>query len=223
MSLVARVRCAALTLGVVLVPVTMQAQVNFDNLSAGSFVSVPAAYAGYNWYYGDGTFGSGNALQYSTLGAMCLSVGNCAYNANANTAMRIESLNATPASAFTFSGFFTGGYPGFGGGPVQLRAQGFVGGSSTAAYDLYFTMPTNNSWLQVNLTTTNVNKVLFSGADANGQPANGYFLLDDVTFGSAQGPVLPPVSTVPEPSTVLLMLAGLGATFVITRGRLQRR
>jgi hypothetical protein len=201
-------------------PSAARAQANFDDLASGvSFANIPLGYQGHNWYYGDGAFGStgtGFLLQYSSLGADCRSAPNCAYNASATTQIRIESLAADAASAFTFSGYLAGGYPGFGFGPAAVLAEGFVGTSGVASFSTLFPI-VNNVFSLASLTSMNVNKLLLTPVDAGGVRASGYIRLDDVTFGRAAN--TPPVTSAPEPATLALLGTGLAALGAVARRR----
>ena len=189
-----------------LVPVAAQAQVTFDELPQGSFLAIPNPYQGKNWYYVEAN-GAPTALQYSTLGTRCRSAPNCAYNANGTAAIRIDALTTNEADAFTFSGYLSGGYPGFGTAATFALVQGFVGASTTATFSQLLALPADQSWILANFTTTNVNRIQISSATAQGTATNGYILLDDVTFGRAA--TTPPVTAVPEPGTVALVATGL--------------
>lgn len=211
-----RARLAALVLAAgATLPSLASAQATWDDLSNGNFVSTPNPYAGHNFFYGTGAFGTGSALQYSTLGSTCLSGTNCAYNASGNTIIRIESLTTGAADAFTFDGWLRAGYPGQQAVAVDVIAQGFVGSSTTPAFTtLYALSP--NGFSHLSLTSMNVNRILLTPADASGAPSSGYMLLDDVTFGTAASG---PSTTTPEPATLALLAGGLVGIGAIARRR----
>jgi hypothetical protein len=197
-------------------PAAASAQATWDELPNGNFLPTPNPYHGFNFYYGDGAFGVGTALQYSTL-TQCRSAPNCAYNANANTPIRIEAPTTAAADAFTFAAYLSGGYPGFGAGPGFALAQGFVGSSASPVFSTLVAI-TDGVWNLASFTTTNVNKLLLTPSDAAGRQTNGYILLDDATFGVA-GPGTPPTTTTPEPATFALVAGGVFALGVARRRR----
>jgi hypothetical protein len=176
---------------------------NFDALPTGSFRDVPLGYVSHNWFYGLGTFGTGNLLQYSTLNADCRSAPNCAYNANGNTEIRIESLTPDAADAFTFQGYLASGYPGFGTGATSVRAQGFVGTSSTAAYDVTTNLLPGGGFSLFS-SLIGVNRLILTPMTTGVAGTSGYVRLDDVTFGTAA-----PMTPSPEPASIALMATGL--------------
>ena len=198
-----RLTAVALTLGAA-PPASLAAQANWDGLGTGNYQNTPVPYVGYNFFYGNGTFGTGSALQWSTLGADCRSASNCAYNANGDTPIRIEALTTSASDAFTFDGWLKAGYPGFGPAAVDVIAQGFVGSSSTPAFTMLFAL-SPNGFTELALTSTSVNKILLTPANAGGQPAAGYMLLDDVALTRATAPT----TSTPEPATLALVGGGL--------------
>lgn len=180
--------------------------VTWDDLSPGSFLPTPLGYGGYNWYFGDSTFGSAGPndnyhglLQYSTAagqGVVAHSLPNAAYNAWGCTPMRVESVNPGAGSQFTLSGWFSG-QGDFAGGAYEVQAQGFVGTSSPPAFTTIFTLPGDGSWVNESFASEPlVNKLLLTPLDSSGtpyplnMPSPGYFWMDDVTL-----------TAVPEPST----------------------
>jgi len=192
-----------------------QAQITFDDLSLGSFAPVPLGYMGFNWFYGDGAFGSGTNLQYST-DISCFTTRNCAYNANANTPIRIESLNSLSSSTFTFAGYLASGYPGYGSAAQTVRAQGFVGTSSTAVFTTTLGLNADNTFKKFDLTGLGaVNKILLTPQQSAVIGASGYVRLDNVSLGAPT----PGTTVAPEPSTILLLACGLGALAVAGRRR----
>jgi hypothetical protein len=166
-----------------LVPVAAQAQVTFDELPQGSFLAIPNPYQGKNWYYVEAN-GAPTALQYSTLGTRCRSTPNCAYNANGTAAIRIDALTTNEADAFTFSGYLSGGYPGFGTAGHVRAGAGLRRREHDGHFSQLLALPADQSWILANFTTTNVNRIQISSATAQGTATNGYILLDDVTFGA---------------------------------------
>ena len=206
-------------------PFQARATVTWDDLPLGSYQPTPLGYGGYNWYFGDGTFGSDGStgpndpnhglLQYSTAaneGVLPHSTPNAAYNAWGFTPMRIESLDPGEGSEFTFSGWFSSQGDLGVGSASEVKAQGFIGTSSTAAFTIIFTLPSDGSWVYESFATDlAVNKLLLTPLDSSGNayagapfsPAPGYFWMDDVQL-----------SAVPEPSTIIsgaLMLLPFGA------------
>jgi hypothetical protein len=200
-------------------PAPLLAQATWDDLPGGNFVSSPLPYAGHNFYYGDGAFGTGTALQYSSLGAICRSGSNCAYNGNGNTPIRIEALTTNAADAFTLDGWMRAGYPGQTAVAVDVIAQGFVGSSAVPAFTMLLAL-SPNGFSAVSFTSMNINKLLLTPANGAGAPADGYMLLDDVTFGRAAGT---PATTTPEPATLGLLAGGLlGVAGIARRARPRR-
>ena len=213
---------AALAAAVLIPSSLFGATATWDDLPNGNYMPTPAGYQGYNWYFGDSSFGSagpndGNhgLLQYSTFGGAALSSPNAAYNAWGNTPMRVESLAPTAGNEFTFSGYFSGqSYPGWNAssGAAQLEVEGFIGTSSTPAFTSYLTLPSDGSWVEGSFTGTPVNKLLFSPLDSNGNPSaslDGYFLLDNVQ-----------INAVPETGTwTITGMAGCAMWSLIRRRR----
>jgi hypothetical protein len=203
-----RTASLALLVAALLNPTSVFGQLaNWDDLVVpAAYEPTPAGYHGHNWYFGDAAFGlpgpddgDHGLLQYSSFVPSAVtppSGDNAAYNAWGNTPMRIESLTTDAADAFTFTGWFSAqGYPdpSFPGsiGASQILVQGFVGGSSTPAFETTFSI--SSAWLEESFNTTPVNKLLFSPLDGAGAPCDfikGYFYLDDVT-----------ITPVPEPAT----------------------
>ena len=212
------------TVGVTLlaVPTFAQAQITFDELAPGNYLGLSNPYQNFRWFFGDAAFGqgAGNALQYSTLGAACFSASNCAYNANGNTPMRIESLTSS-SPVFTFAGYLAAGYPGFSPTAVTVLAQGFIGSSAVAAFSQVLTLGAGGAFSLFDLSgQVGVNKILLTPRDAQGAGPTGFFRLDNVTLGA---PVGPPSNVVPEPSTIVLLAGGLGALAWASRRRAARR
>jgi hypothetical protein len=124
--------------------------------------------------------------------------------------MRIESLDPGAGSEFTLSGWFSSQGDLHVGSASEVQAQGFIGTSSTAAFTIIFTLPSDGSWVYESFATDlAVNKLLLTPLDSSGHPyapnypAPGYFWMDDVQL-----------SAVPEPSTIIagaLMLLPFGA------------
>jgi hypothetical protein len=178
----------------VLAPISIFAQtvtVTWDGLPSGNGVFVTPSsptYDGYNWYFGDSSFGDigpndGNhgPLQYTLPGNPLLG-GSAAYNAWGDTPIRVESLDPTPNEAFTFSGWFSG-QPNLGSGAAQVEVEGFTGTSSTPAFTTTFNLPADGSWVDESFTAYGYNKFLFSPLDGNGDPSahlEGYIYMDDV-------------------------------------------
>jgi hypothetical protein len=203
-------------------PFQVRATVNWDDLPQGSYQPTPLGYGGYNWFFGDSTFGStgpndGNhgLLQYSTAaneGVVAHSPPNAAYNAWGFTPMRIESLDPGAGSEFTLSGWFSSQGDLGVGGAFEVQAQGFIGTSSTPAFTTIFTLPLDGTWVNESFATDPaVNKLLLTPLDNSGTayapnyPAPGYFWMDDVQLTT---------SAVPETSTIItgaLMLLPFGA------------
>jgi len=174
--------------------------VNWDDLPTGNYQPTPAGYGGYNWYFGDSTFGSvgpndGNhgLLQYNTVALVNLgtetpySPPNSAYNAWGYTPMRVESLNPSASDEFTFSAWFSG-QPDLGPAASEVEVEGFIGTSSTPSFTTIFDLPSNGSWIDEDFTSDGaVNKLLFSPLDASGTPStslDGYFWMDNAQLTS---------------------------------------
>lgn len=193
----------------------------WDDLPNGDYLPTPLGYVGYNWYFGDSTFGSDGSsfmdiyhgqLQYSTFGGSAVtphSGDNAAYNAWGSTPMRVESLTTAIADQFTFSGWFSSqGYPGFGTGAAKVQVKGFIGVSTTPAFTTTFSV--NSSWVQQSFTTP-VNKLLFSPLDINDAMSifeEGYFYLDDAQL-----------TPIPEPATWTIASAAACGLFALLRRR----
>jgi hypothetical protein len=195
--------------------------VTWDDLPQGSYQPTPLGYGGYNWFFGDSTFGSAGPndsnhglLQYSTAvnqGVTAYSPPNAAYNAWGFTPMRIESLAPGAGSEFTLSGWFSSQGDLGAGGAFEVQAQGFIGTSSTPAFTTIFTLPSNGTWVNESFATDSaVNKLLLTPLDNSGNayaqayPANGYFWMDNVQL-----------TAVPEPTTMIsgaLMLLPFGSS-----------
>ena len=169
--------------------------VTWDGLPVGVFLT-PATptYDGYNFYFGDSTFGDLGAndgnhgpLQYSIPTTPLLG-GDAAYNAWGNTPIRVESIDPTATEAFTFSGWFSSQYN-LGPGAPEVEVEGFTGTSATPSFTTTFTMPADGSWVDEDFTADgSYNKFLFSPLDANGDPStflNGYIWMDNVTLATA--------------------------------------
>jgi hypothetical protein len=205
--------------------------VTWDDLPQGSYQPTPLGYGGYNWFFGDSTFGSAGPsgennglLQYSTAvnqGVTAYSPPNAAYNAWGFTPMRIESLAPGAGSEFTLSGWFSSQGDLGAGGAFEVQAQGFIGTSSTPAFTTIFTLPSNGTWVNESFATDpTVNKLLLTPLDNSGNayaqayPANGYFWMDNVQL-----------TAVPEPTTLIsgaLMLLPFGlSAFRQLRKKLQ--
>jgi len=192
--------------------------ISWDSLPSGAGVFVTPdspAYDGYDFFFGDSTFGSigpndGNhgPLQYTLPGSPLLG-GSAPYNAWGNTPIRVESLDPTPDEAFTFSGWFSG-QPNLGSGAAQVEAEGFTGTSSTPSFTTTFSLPSDGSWVDEDLTAFGAfNKFLLSPLDASGNPSAflaGYIYMDDVQF-----------TVVPEPSSWALAIVAGAALFCINR------
>jgi hypothetical protein len=80
--------------------------------------------------------------------------------------------------AFTFSGWFSAqGYPDSqppfdtSTGASQIRVEGFLGGSSNAAFTDTFEI--TSSWVQRSLSSTPVSMLLFSPLDGSGNTISG--------------------------------------------------
>lgn len=193
-------------------PMPLAAQATWDDLPNAFAANTPNPYAGHRFFYGTGSFGTGNPLQYSSL-AECRSGPNCAYNASANTAIRIEALTTAASDAFTFSGYLRGGYPGFGAGPGFVLAEGFVGTSASPVFSMLLAV-SDAGWSAANFTTVGINRLLLSPVDQNGTARTGYILLDDVTFGVPGGGAPTPA---PEPATLALLGAGCSVVAAVRR------
>ena len=90
-----------------------------------------------------------------------------------------------------------------------MEAEGFTGTSSTPSFTTTFSLPSDGSWVDEDLTAFGAfNKFLLSPLDASGNPSAflaGYIYMDDVQF-----------TVVPEPSSWALATAG-AALFCINR------
>jgi hypothetical protein len=195
--------------------------VTWDSLPSGAGVFMTPAsptYDGYNFYFGDSTFGNvgpndGNhgPLQYSLPGNP-LQGGSAGYNAWGDTPIRVESLAPTANEAFTFSGWFSSQYN-LGPGAAQVQVEGFTGASSTPSFTTIFTLPSSGAWVDESFTADgDYNKFLFSPEDTNGAPSaflDGYIWMDNVTLTTA---------AVPDAGTAGLLLGiGLGGIAYLRR------
>lgn len=163
----------------------------------------------------NGVFGAGTNLQHST-DISCFTTKNCDYNANANTPIRIESLNSLSSSTFTFAGYLASGYPGYERAAQTVLAQGFVGTSSTAVFTTTLGLNADNTFKKFDLTGLGaVNKILLTPQQSAVIGASGYVRLDNVSLGAPT----PGTTVAPEPSTILLLACGLGALAVAGRRR----
>jgi hypothetical protein len=192
--------------------------VTWDNQpDLGTFSTPPTpTLDGYNFFFGDSTFGdvgpndnSHGPLQYYLPGNPLLG-GFAAYNAWGDTPIRVESLAPTTSDAFTFSGYFSSQYN-LGPGAAQVLVEGFTGASSTPSFTTTFTLPSDGSWVDESFTLGGYfNKFLFSPEDSNGNPSafvNGYIAMDNVSL-----------TTVPDAgSTGLLLGIGFGAIAYLRR------
>jgi hypothetical protein len=118
-------------------------------------------------------------------------------------------LDPTPDEAFTFSGWFSG-QPNLGSGAAQVEVEGFTGTSSTPSVTTTFSLPSDGSWVDEDLTAFGAfNKFLLSPLDSSGNPSaflEGYIYMDDVQL-----------TVVPEPSSWMLTTVAGAALFCINR------
>lgn len=189
---------AALIAAASLSATTTTTTVNWDELATGSYMETPLGYGGLNWFVEDGSFGAGNNLQYTSLGAY-YSASNAAYNAWGDTPLRIESLTTASGDTFTLSAFLSGqpfpGWEDYSTGAAKIQVEGFLGDSTAPVFTSIITLPRDGSWLHVDFNSIPVNKLLISPRKNDDTPSDylgGYVFLDDATVTT---------SAIPEPQT----------------------
>jgi hypothetical protein len=172
----------------------------FDDL-AGSIVPVPDGYGGLDWsnfYYLD-------TASYTASGYTngMVSSDNVAFNAWGASA-------GASGSVFDFNGaYLTAAWN----NGLNILIEGYNG--STLLYSQTVTVSTYSpTWFQLDyLGITDLTFTSWGGTNA-GYSGNGtHFAMDDFTFNESTE------STVPEPSTLLLLGAGMAGSGIIIRRR----
>ena len=138
----------------------------------------------------------------------------------------VRSLTNSAADKFTFSAWVSGiSGSGFNSaGASGVRVRGYTGGSTVADFTQDVSL-IGSPWVQLDLTSRLFNYLRLTPLDANGNQFNyistvdqpGYLLLDDMNFQTTV--TVPPVVTAPEPSSFVLMAAGLGVAGFTARRR----
>ncbi|MDF1501440.1 PEP-CTERM sorting domain-containing protein [Roseisolibacter sp. H3M3-2] len=153
--------------------------------------------------------GANGAGRYPTSGTRFYE----ATSSNAGTTFTISFSD--PVAAFGFYGIDVGDQ----GSQLALRFT-LVGGTTLDWVLPYTPSVGRNSARDGSLLYAGfINTTSFTSVQFRGTDADDVFAFDDMTIGSAQQVTNPPGSTVPEPSTYVLLASGLGILGLVGRRR----
>ena len=205
--------------------------INFEDLNpAVDFLTVPVPYNGLAWNYGAGlTLVGPLSYVHQDPALPCRSGVNCAINSHLSTIV-VKTLTDAVTDKFTFTAWLAGSGLLTTRGATAVRARGYSGGSTTADFTMDFSLG-GGAWIPVDFTGHLFNTLILTPVDANGNEFTfdpfaldaGFMLLDDMTVShTLSEPPGMPGTPVPEPSSMLLLAAGLGAMGLASRGRRAR-
>lgn len=193
-------------------PVVAQTAVDFESLPQSSALGslIPGGYQGLQ-SWGFGYISTNQTLAFAD--ATCRSGITCAFNGSAT------GVGTTNSAPFTMEGWIRGWAAAFANNPTatSVKVETWLGGSSTGwSLDIALSSTT---WTSFSLSSSpSFDEIRWTPSSAQ-QAGKGWFLLDDVTLNPR---VVPPSQTVPEPSTVALVAAGLAGVVVARRRRAVR-
>lgn len=191
-------------------PAAAQTFVDFESLPQSSALgsAIPGGYQGLQ-SWGMGYITTNQALAFAD--ANCRSGITCAFNGSAS------SIATTHSAPFTMTGFIRAWAAAFINPTANaVKVETFLSGTSTGWSQ---TIALSGTWTAFDLTGLSpFDEVRWTPSSAQ-QAGTGWFLIDDVTLNPR---VVPPVQTVPEPSTVALVAAGLAGLLATRRRRAPR-